>query len=90
MQHFSEITNYPPPYPPPIRPPYSEPPQFRQILEPVSVLPLLASSSARPQAAALRDIQPVPQEDQLDQCEVACNALRELFPVFKSLGTKAS
>ena len=50
----------------------------------------LASSSARPQAAALRDIQPVPQEDQLDQCEVACNALRELFPVFKSLGTKAS
>ena len=52
MQHFSEIPNYPPPYPAP----YPEPPQFRRILEPVSVLPLLASSSARPQAAALRDV----------------------------------
>ena len=47
MQHFSEIPNYPPPYP--------EPPQFRRILEPVSVPFFLASSSARP-AAALRDI----------------------------------
>ena len=60
MQHFSEITNYPPPrilpLSSPYPPPYSEPPQFRQILEPVSVLPLLASSSARPQAAALRVI----------------------------------
>ena len=34
MQHFSEITNYPALIPPP----YPEPPQFRQILEPVSVL----------------------------------------------------
>ena len=37
MQHFSEITNYPPPYPPPYPAPYPEPPQFRRILEPVNV-----------------------------------------------------
>ena len=54
MQHFSEIPNYPPPIPP-----YSEPPQFRRIFEPVSVLPHLAISSARPQAAALRDVSKV-------------------------------
>ena len=39
MQHFSEITNYPALIPPPYPAPYPEPPQFRQILEPVSVLP---------------------------------------------------
>ena len=41
MQHFSEIPNYPAL----IRPPYPEPPQFRRILEPVSVLPLLAHAA---------------------------------------------
>ena len=50
MQHFSEIPNYPAPIPPPIRNRRS----FARFWS-RSVYCHLASSSARPQAAALRD-----------------------------------
>ena len=55
MQHFSEIPNYPAPIPPPIRNRRSFAGFWSR-----SVCLFLASSSARPQAAALRDHHPRP------------------------------
>ena len=47
MQHFSEITNYPPPYPSPIPPPIRNRRSFARFWS-RSVCLFLASSSARP------------------------------------------